>query len=149
MPVLKLSKKKSAELVSQVNYMFSSNKVDAVDRTPVAELAFAELIAGTLPTCGDGQDVAQFYRGTLMDGVKSFMDQLVEVIQLNQEQCLLAVWAAYAYRMRVASPRGPGDIRPCVVQYLSTMPTRHGDMIKKYPNLCEQYWGIASLIYAN
>lgn len=147
MPALKITKKRSVELVSQLNYLFSTNKVDAVDRNPVAELAFAELIAGTLPACGEGQDLAQFYRGTLLDGVRDFVDQVVEVVQMNQEQCLLAVWASYSYRMRCAQPRNPGDVRPNLAAYSAQMPARHANVMAKYPNITENYWGLASIIY--
>lgn len=147
MPVLTISKKKSAELIAQLNYMFSRCKVDSIDRTAAAELAFAEMISATLPSCGAEQSVAEFYRSTLLDGVKDFLDQLVEVVQINQEQCLLAVWGAYDYRMSIVIPKRLSDCRPCIGRYLEKVPARHAEMIAKYPELGECYYGIGSVIY--
>lgn len=148
MHTLKLSKRSLAELISQVNYMFSANRVDAMDRTPVAELAFAELIAATLPTVAEGQAAADFYRTTLLDTVRAFVDDLVEVVQINHEQCLLAVWSAYNYRMSMVNPQFPSHARPCLERYVAMLPPRHGELVVKYPNLCNEYGAIASFIYA-
>lgn len=148
MAELKLSRKRAGQLVSDVNFMLSSTKVDAVDRTAATELAFAEMIAATLPVAGQGIDLANFYRTTLMDGVKGFLDQLVEVIQINQEQALLAVWGAYDYRMSVCTPRDLQDVRPCLERYKRKLPKRHADMVDKYPTLKDNYWAIGSTIYA-
>lgn len=148
MAELKISRKKSTTLISDVNYMLSACKVDAVDRTPATELAFAEMIAATLPIAGAGQDVAQFYRGTVLQGVKDFLDQLCELIQINQEQTLLAVWGVYSYRMSIIAPLTLNDVRPCIGRYIAKLPVRHAEMVKKYPDLNENYWAIGNTIYA-
>lgn len=148
MAELKISRKKSTALISDINYMLAQCKVDAIDRTPATELAFAEMIAATLPVAGQGQDVAQFYRGTVLDGVKDFLDQLCELVQINQEQTLLAVWGCYSYRMSIIAPLTLSDVRPCIGRYVAKMPVRHADMIKKYPDLADNYWAISNTIYA-
>lgn len=148
MAELKLNRKKSVVLISDLNYLLSTCKVDAIDRTPVTELAFAELIAATLPLAGPEQDVQQFYRTTVMDGVKSFLDQLCELVQINHEQCMLAVWGVYSYRQSVVNPLTLSDVRPCIGRYIAKLPVRHADMVKKYPTLADNYWAISQTIYA-
>jgi hypothetical protein len=149
MATLKLSRAKSAELISAVNYLFSTNGVSNADRTPAAELVFAELIAVTLPLASEGQKAEDFYRSTLLAGVRAFLDQLCEVVQINHEQCMLAVWGAYSYRQSIVVVKNLFDIRPDIGRYIGKMPQRHADIIKRYPVLSDSYWGISALIYAD
>lgn len=147
MAELKITRKKSGSIVANINQMLTATKVDAMDRTPVTELGFAELIAATLPLAPEGQDVADFYRANCLDGVRAFLDQAVELVQINQEQTLLAVFGVYAYRISVIQPSNLTDVRPCIGRYMRKLPQRHADMVAKYPTLNENYWALADSIY--
>lgn len=147
MAELKLTRKKSGAIISNVNQMLTACKVDAVDRTPATEIAFAELIAATLPIPPQDQDRSAFYRATCLEGVKGFLDQLVEMVSINQEQTLLAVWGVYDYRMSIITPITLSDVRPCIGRYCRKLPKRHSDMVQKYPDLADNYWAISDSIY--
>jgi hypothetical protein len=147
MAELKITRKKSGSIISNINQMLTSTKVDAMDRTPVTELAFAELIAATLPLAPQGQDVADFYRTNCIEGVKAFLDQAVELVSISQEQCLLAVYGVYAYRVSMIQPENLTDVRPCIGRYIRRLPQRHADMVMKYPTLNDNYWALADSIY--
>lgn len=146
---LKITRKKSGNILANINQMLTATKVDAIDRTAVTELAFAELTAATLPLCPTGQDPADFYRANCIEGVRAFLDQVVEMVSINQEQCLLAIWGVYAYRLSIIQPLNLTDVRPCVGRYMAKMPERHSAMIAKYPTLNENYWALADSIYVN